>query len=612
MALETGTFISDLVITNPTSDDLKSQGDDHLRLLKSTIKTTLPFLLGAVSASDVELSYVKGVTSAIQTQIDTKFAKAGGAITGALTLSPVAAAAQAFLNKPAGSYNNALTGQAAGLARWLLELGTAAAETGSNAGSDFALSRYSDAGALIDVPLTVSRATGAVAVSTTLSVPTPTLPAHATTKAYADNLFNSFASAVRLPRQARTSNVALGVGDVAQFIDCSGTFAQTFSASATLASGWWAWIGNSGTGTITLTPNGAELIDGLASRTISPGERRLIQCDGSTLRTIISSSSVVRRPIFAATSAAMNAGSNLERIENGAITMFPGATAPVTAIANNGTNLVASCPGVSSQVASSPDGRIWTIRVLPAGTYNGVASDGSGFLSVGPGSAIAAYSATGASWAAATALPGNTASFYSGTIAGLSGGRYIVQSATSQNLFLTVNNGNSWTTEALPGSSYFPGFYSLAGLFIGKDNNATTTYLTSSTGTTGSWTVRSFPGTTTNIRPDLDGSMLAWSVSDGTIWRSTNCIAWTQISVVLPFPANCASTVNGVLVNGTSAVLGIATLHSGKWIYRSSAGTTGQYASSRMGNLFAMSMGSAGQILVFDPTATDATTGLFD
>ena len=33
MALETGTYISDLVATNPVASDAKSQGDDHIRLI---------------------------------------------------------------------------------------------------------------------------------------------------------------------------------------------------------------------------------------------------------------------------------------------------------------------------------------------------------------------------------------------------------------------------------------------------------------------------------------------------------------------------------------------------------------------------------------------------
>lgn len=42
MGLETGTFIDDLVTTNPAGTDLKTQGDDHIRLLKTILKATFP------------------------------------------------------------------------------------------------------------------------------------------------------------------------------------------------------------------------------------------------------------------------------------------------------------------------------------------------------------------------------------------------------------------------------------------------------------------------------------------------------------------------------------------------------------------------------------------
>ena len=82
MGLESGTYISDLVVSNPASGDLKSQGDDHIRLLKSTIKTTFPNVSGAVTPTHTELNYVDGVTSAIQTQIDGKVDLAAGATAG--------------------------------------------------------------------------------------------------------------------------------------------------------------------------------------------------------------------------------------------------------------------------------------------------------------------------------------------------------------------------------------------------------------------------------------------------------------------------------------------------------------------------------------------------
>ena len=42
MALESATYVDGLVITNPTGSDSISQGDDHLRLIKTVLKNSLP------------------------------------------------------------------------------------------------------------------------------------------------------------------------------------------------------------------------------------------------------------------------------------------------------------------------------------------------------------------------------------------------------------------------------------------------------------------------------------------------------------------------------------------------------------------------------------------
>ena len=74
MAKETATYISQLVATNPVASDSVSVGDDHLRMLKTVLKTQFSGLAGttAITPSEAELNYVDGVTSAIQTQMDTK------------------------------------------------------------------------------------------------------------------------------------------------------------------------------------------------------------------------------------------------------------------------------------------------------------------------------------------------------------------------------------------------------------------------------------------------------------------------------------------------------------------------------------------------------------
>lgn len=46
MALEAGTYVADLVETNPAGGDARSQGDDHLRLVKAVLKNTFPGMGG--------------------------------------------------------------------------------------------------------------------------------------------------------------------------------------------------------------------------------------------------------------------------------------------------------------------------------------------------------------------------------------------------------------------------------------------------------------------------------------------------------------------------------------------------------------------------------------
>ena len=92
MALEdlTGTkYIDDLVATNPAAGDNVSEGDDHIRGIKNVLKTTFPNIDGAVTPTDTEINYVGGVTSAIQTQIDSKTTNAthSGEVTGATALT---------------------------------------------------------------------------------------------------------------------------------------------------------------------------------------------------------------------------------------------------------------------------------------------------------------------------------------------------------------------------------------------------------------------------------------------------------------------------------------------------------------------------------------------
>lgn len=63
MPLEAMTHISDLVVTNPVgATDPKSQGDDHIRGIKTVLKNDLPNITGPVTASQAELNILDGAT----------------------------------------------------------------------------------------------------------------------------------------------------------------------------------------------------------------------------------------------------------------------------------------------------------------------------------------------------------------------------------------------------------------------------------------------------------------------------------------------------------------------------------------------------------------------
>jgi len=62
MALESATYIDGLVATNPVSTDPLSSADDHMRLIKATLKNTFPNITGAITADHSEINTLDGYT----------------------------------------------------------------------------------------------------------------------------------------------------------------------------------------------------------------------------------------------------------------------------------------------------------------------------------------------------------------------------------------------------------------------------------------------------------------------------------------------------------------------------------------------------------------------
>lgn len=62
MATESATYIDGLDAAKPALDEDVSDGDDHIRLIKSTVKATFPNLTGAVTPDQAELNILNGAT----------------------------------------------------------------------------------------------------------------------------------------------------------------------------------------------------------------------------------------------------------------------------------------------------------------------------------------------------------------------------------------------------------------------------------------------------------------------------------------------------------------------------------------------------------------------
>jgi hypothetical protein len=96
MGLETGSFISDLNASNPIdATDQVAQGDDHIRLIKSVLKSQFPNLNAAVNFTPTEANYLDGLTGVTGT--GNLVASGSPTFTGDVTVNTIGGIASANL-----------------------------------------------------------------------------------------------------------------------------------------------------------------------------------------------------------------------------------------------------------------------------------------------------------------------------------------------------------------------------------------------------------------------------------------------------------------------------------------------------------------------------------
>jgi len=250
MGLETGSYIADLIVTNPTGTDPKSAGDNHLRLLKTALRNCFAGFTGAI--------FVTGTD--------------GGAV-NAYTLTPTTELI-AYSTKmecvfaPTITNTGACTLNVSGLGvRNIKSVSGADLVAGDLVASNLYAAFYN--GTEWRLLSVTKNYVDQVAFNTAL----PAQPGGT----YFTELvsYNGVASFRGRPfvRSPRTSNAILTDADCGTLIDVtSGTFTQTLTAVASMQTYWHVYYQNSGSGVITIDPNGSEPIDGQTIRVCYPGE----------------------------------------------------------------------------------------------------------------------------------------------------------------------------------------------------------------------------------------------------------------------------------------------------------------------------------------------------
>ncbi|MEY4718482.1 MAG: hypothetical protein RL563_1100 [Pseudomonadota bacterium] len=563
MALETGTYINDLVITNPTSTDPKSQGDDHLRLVKTILKNSFAGFPGMVIVTGTEAQgatvndytvTVSPAPSAYTASMLVVF-KATHTNTSTCTLQVNGLGAKTMLDGMGNAIGAGFisTGEVEaayydGANFYCVSKQTAPTQASTDNSAKLAttaqvqsaiLNAFANSPVFSGVPRAPTATTGttgtqvatldyvvgtAVAAASANTAP---LWVSGTTYSYNDVRVSpiTYIAYRRKSEGGGTTDPSLDAANwiVAaniQAVPIGGCILMLYSGNVVSVNGVdylrcgtlaleasypnyptkWAWKEPAG-----FTPfYGIGAVEPqLSSTFINTGS--LLLCINSSGQIVYSSDGIT----------------------------WTAATGPssVNAITYQNNVFCATQSTASSRVTyTSSNGTVWTTNstALPTAGLWEVKSANNQFLAVDKsnGSTAVAYSTNGSSWTAAATVA-HTNSWR--TPAYLNGYWVLFDSNSTTSCYSST--GASWTSmTGMPSSPSLPQFFAAnSNAIIGTINQNTTTYAVSTNGTT--WTTGTFPTSGTYYVRQTINDILFVNMNGGNFYFSTNGTSWTNTGI---------------------------------------------------------------------------------
>lgn len=102
MPIESATYILDLNASNPLGTDTKATIDDHLRLLKTVLRTSFAGISGAVTATHTQLNYLTSAGGTTGTASSNIVFSASPTFTGTVSLAALSASGNATIGGTLG------------------------------------------------------------------------------------------------------------------------------------------------------------------------------------------------------------------------------------------------------------------------------------------------------------------------------------------------------------------------------------------------------------------------------------------------------------------------------------------------------------------------------